>query len=250
MALTTFVDGRYFGTRFGVGRPWILALHGWQRTHRDFAAVLDGLDAVAIDLPGFGVAPPPSDGWSTAEYAAWLGPLLDELTFPAVVLGHSFGGRVATRLAAAHPDRIGALVLTGVPLTRDPSLPPARSPLVFRVGRQLYRWHFISQRRMDSYRERYGSADYRAAQGVIRDVLVKAVNEDYLDDLSSFGGPVELVWGDRDAEVGAAVADAALGVCANGRLTVVKEAGHLLPKQRPDVLRQALLNHRPAPEPE
>lgn len=245
MALTTFVDGRYFGTRFGADRPWILALHGWQRSHGDFAAVLDGLDAVAVDLPGFGVAPAPPGGWSTADYAAWLTPLLDELAPQLVVLGHSFGGRVATRLAAAERGRVGALVLTGVPLTRDPNRPAVRSPLAFRVGRRLHRWHLLSDQRLDLYRERYGSADYRAADGVVREVLVKAVNEDYLADLAAFSGPVELVWGSEDDQVPLTVAEEAVKVCAAGSLTVVPGAGHLIRQEATEALRQALVRRRP-----
>lgn len=245
MPLTTFAGGRLFGARYGSDRPWVLALHGWQRSHRDFSAVLEGFDAIAIDLPGFGSAPAPPGAWSTADYAAWVAPVLDEMGDAAVLLGHSFGGRVAVHLAAAHPQRVSAQILTGVPLTRPPGVKPPKAPRGFRVGRALHRAGLVSDARMDSLRERHGSADYRAAAGVMRQVLVKAVNEDYLDALGSFPGPVELVWGTEDTAAPLAAAQVALGVCARGRLTPLPGVGHFTPLQATAALRSALEDHRP-----
>src|SRR4051812_45417555 len=161
--LTAFDHGRLFGERSGTGEPWVLALHGWRRTHRDFAAVLDGLDAIALDLPGFGASPPPPEAWGGSEYAAALLPILDTFEQPPVVLGHSFGGRAAVHLAAAHPDRVAALVLTGVPLLRPTDQPRAKVAWPFKVGRFLHARHLVSEKRMEAMRQRYGSADYRNA---------------------------------------------------------------------------------------
>src|SRR5438067_3542048 len=99
--LKAFDDGRLFGAAFGSGPPWVLALHGWRRTQRDWNDVLVGLDAIALDLPGFGATPLPDRPWGSPEYAAAVTPVLErEFDGPAVVIGHSFGGRVATHLAA------------------------------------------------------------------------------------------------------------------------------------------------------
>ena len=126
MALSTFARGRLWGARHGTGEPWVLALHGWARDHHDFDPVLAGLDAVALDLPGHGVAPGPPAPWSTAEYAQWVAPVLDDLrSGPVVVVGHSFGARVAVRLAEEMGDfggtgRVSAMVLVGAPLAPPP----------------------------------------------------------------------------------------------------------------------------------
>ena len=78
------------------GHAWVLALHGWRRDHRDFDAVLapPGMDAIALDLPGFGSAPPPDAVWGTPDYAGAVAAVLEEMEAHVVVLGHSFGGRV------------------------------------------------------------------------------------------------------------------------------------------------------------
>jgi pimeloyl-ACP methyl ester carboxylesterase len=246
--LNSYAGGRLFGASFGDGRgrPWVLALPGWTRTHRDFATVLDGLDAIALDLPGSGSAPEPPEPWSTAEYAEHVAPVLDEMAPGAVVLGHSFGGRVAVHLGAGRPDRVKALVLTGVPLVRNPAATTApKSPLAFSVGKALHRLRLVSDARIEAMRQRYGSADYRTAAGVMRGVLVKAVNETYEEPLAAFAGPIELVWGANDDQVPLEVAKAALSVCADGTLTLCPGAGHFVPLEDPDRLRAALERHRP-----
>ena len=275
--LRAFDGGRLFGASFGDGGvPWVLALHGWARTHEDWRATLGAraagtvaqgsssvprpapigdasveesagvgaMAAVALDLPGFGATPPPPEAWGSADYAAALVPVLAELERPAVVVGHSFGGRVAVQLAAAHPDLVKALVLTGVPLMRQ-TAGRRRPPVRYRLGRALYGRGLVSEARMETLRQRYGSPDYRAATGVMRQVLVRTVNETYDDQLRAVRCPVELVWGDDDTEAPLSVAETAAGLLARPNLTVCRGAGHLVPLTAPDALRLAIERHRP-----
>jgi pimeloyl-ACP methyl ester carboxylesterase len=241
--LQAFSGGTIFGERHGIGRPTILALHGWARTRSDFTPTLTGLDAVALDLPGFGSSPEPAEPLGAAGYADLVAPVLDELAPPVVVVGHSFGGRVAVKLAVAHPERIGALILTGVPLVRLPSRDAPSPALRYRAARWLHGRGLLSDAAMERRRRRHGSEDYRAARGVMRDVLVTVVNESYEDDLPLVRCRMDLVWGGRDEVVPVAVmeAAAALATAAPEVATeVVAAAGHLLPLQSPERLAMAI----------
>jgi pimeloyl-ACP methyl ester carboxylesterase len=267
--LKAFDGGRLFGAPFGTdGAPWVLALHGWARSHQDWRAVLGAqaatagaprpsqgpsgsstaqpgaLGAVALDLPGFGATPPPPEAWGSDDYAAAITPVLAELPAPAVVVGHSFGGRVAVHLAAAQPGLVRALVLTGVPLLRA-AAGSRRPALSYRVGRSLHRFGLIGESRMEWLRQRYGSPDYRAATGVMREVLVRTVNETYEDQLRAVTCPVELVWADDDTEAPLSVAEAAAALLARPHLTICRGAGHFVPLTAPEALRQAIERHRP-----
>ena len=248
MALSSFAGGRLWGARQGTGRPWVLALPGWGRDHNDFASALAGLDAVALDLPGFGAVPEPPAPWSTAEYAEAVVAVLDDLCERAVVVGHSFGGRVAVRLASDR--RVAALVLTGAPLAPPPGRALPRPPLAYRAGRMLHRAGLVGSDRMERLRQKYGSDDYRCAGEVMRGVLVKAVKETsegaYIPALRAFveaGGALELVWGEHDRVASLAGVTAGLQGLAGGavRTTVVQGAGHLLSSQLAQALRDAVL---------
>jgi pimeloyl-ACP methyl ester carboxylesterase len=132
--LRAFLDGRVYGNQRGEDPPLVIALHGWQRTNADFDAVLSSknpavddpfhgevIASISLDLPGFGDSPPPPTVWGSADYAQALLPILEDLPVAVVLLGHSFGGRVALHLAALAPEKVRGLVLTGVPLgSRSP----------------------------------------------------------------------------------------------------------------------------------
>jgi len=246
--LRSLAGGVLYGETWGEGPPVVVALHGWRRTHADFAASLGPssplgpLSTVAPDLPGFGATPAPTEAWGSGEYAAAVARLVEEAPEPGpppVVVGHSLGGRVAVRLAAARPELVGALVLTGAPL-----LPrtggPRRPPLAYRVTRALHRAHVLGDAPLERARRRHGSADYLAAQGLMRDVLVRLVNERYEDALAAVQCPVELVWGDDDEEVPLETARALDRVLAQAHLTLCPGAGHLLPLTAPGELRAAV----------
>lgn len=242
MALRSYADGALFAEVLGEGSPRVLALHGWARRGRDFAGALEGIPAIAPDLPGFGASPAPAEVIGAGGYAEVVSDLLEEFERPPVVLGHSFGGRVAVCLASSRPDRVGPLVLTGVPLLR--SAPARRPSRGYRLVRALNRWGIISDDRLEEERKRRGSADYRAASGVMRDILVKMVNEEYSQELAGLRSEVLLVWGEEDAEVPVPIASEALrlmetsGVLA--RLEIVPGVGHHLPLEAPWRLRQAI----------
>ena len=93
----------------------------WREHLKPFAAA--GYRVVAVDLPGFGEAPPPEQ-----ESAPWNDVLetMDALGIDeAVLVGNSFGGAVALRVAVVAPERVSALVLISAPphdLTPSPEL--------------------------------------------------------------------------------------------------------------------------------
>ena len=226
----------------------MLALHGWGRTHRDLLECLTGSDAIALDLPGFGASPAPSAAGGAAAYADAVESVLDECASQVVVLGHSFGGRVALELAARRPDAVASLVLCGVPLLRRTDRPAPRPALRFRLARRLHRRGLLADGTMERMRQRYGSADYRAASGIMRDVLVTVVNETYESRLSRIAQPVELVWGRQDEPVPVEIAQRAAGMLADARLTVLDGVGHLVPTEAPAALAAAVrrqLGHLP-----
>ena len=237
MALKAYASGTLFAEVSGTA-PRILALHGWGRRAADFGPALEGLSYLAPDLPGFGASPPPKQAIGSREYAAAVEPLLDELEPRAVLVGHSFGGRVALHLANRHPARFAGLVLTGAPLVR---LTVGRKPHpIFRLGRWAGGRGLIPAAQVERLRERYGSSDYRAARGVMRDVLVRTINESYDAELANLNLPVVLVWGADDRQVPLSVAEGLTARVSTAELQVLAGVGHAVPLEAPQALREAV----------
>jgi pimeloyl-ACP methyl ester carboxylesterase len=219
----------------------VVFLHGWARRGQDFAAsatvlAAQGISSVALDLPGFGSSPSPTVAGGRRHYAELVSPALQKLgDEPLVLVGHSFGGAVATVVAANHPELVRALVLTGVPLVSVSKA--ARAPWRYRLVRSLHARGMVSERRMEAARQRYGSSDYRNASGVMRDVLVASVNETYEEEVKVLSVPATLLWGELDDVTPVGVASRTLELLsAPHRLVILPGIGHLLPTQAPDEL--------------
>ncbi|MBT5576106.1 MAG: alpha/beta hydrolase [Microbacteriaceae bacterium] len=223
--LTRVGSSDFVAEKFGPGAPEVVALHGWGRTGADFAGILAPHSGLALHLPGFGPAPEPPRAWSSADYAREIAAALEDIG-PTVLVGHSFGGRIALRLAAGYPHLVKHLVLTGVPLTR---VTAARRPaLGFRAIKFLRSLGVVPESVVESARQKYGSADYRAASGVMREILVGVVGEDYLEDARAVTCPVTLVWGENDIPAPLAAAQKSLEYFPTATLRVVAGASHLL----------------------
>ena len=113
------VDGRTASYASGGRGLPVLFLHGWGLDHRAYQRSLRRLTArgcrvIAPSLPGFGgTAALPFGRRNIEGYAAWVSAFVDAVGVadPMVVLGHSFGGGVATKFAHDHPDRARYLVV-------------------------------------------------------------------------------------------------------------------------------------------
>ncbi len=237
-------DGTLFGETFGEGPVRVIWLHGWARRGQDFTAAARelaerGIASLAIDLPGFGASPAPTRAGGARYYADLVAPAVLDAGDGLVLVGHSLGGRVAAVLAAEHPERFCEVILVGAPLLRAA---PGKSPWRYRLVRALARRRLLSPARLEAARQRFGSPDYRAASGVLRDVLVTMVAESYEDELARLAAPVHLVWGANDTEVRVDLARRALTLVQSpARLTVLEGVGHLVPTESPEALIRAVL---------
>jgi pimeloyl-ACP methyl ester carboxylesterase len=225
VAIQALADGRVLAERIGGSPARVVALHGWGRTGADFTGLLAGLDAVAIHLPGFGPTEAPDTVWGTDDYARLVADAIEPLG-PVVVVGHSFGGRIAVRLAASRPGLVSGLVLTGAPLVR---LAPVSKPkLSYRIAKALNRIGLIPDSVLEARRKKAGSADYNAAQGIMRDIMVKTVNENYDDDLAGITAPTWMVWGENDTAAPTAAGKVASERIRGAHWSIVPGEAHLL----------------------
>lgn len=104
------------GTAAG-GRPVVL-VHGLGTSSRYFRPVAAELakhsPVYIVDLPGYGSAPNPRRDVSIADHAGVLARFLTaERIENPVLVGHSMGTQVVTRLAFDHPEVTDKLVMRG-----------------------------------------------------------------------------------------------------------------------------------------
>ncbi len=208
-------------------------LHGWGQDHRAFLPAAGLFENVAenhlYDLPGFGASPLPPTGAGSADYANIL--LKERGQARAakhILIGHSFGCRVAIQIAANHPETIDGLVLiaaAGIPRSRS-IFWKIRSRVLRLLGKAA---RFADSRFKTSfavaYSRRFGSADYRNA-GPLQPTFVRVVNENLTQCCRAVRVPVLLIYGDEDTETPVEIGRKFEGCLPYAELKILSGYGH------------------------
>ena len=189
--------------QYGKGKD-ILLLHGWGQNIEMMKPIgdnfCDKFRITIIDFPGFGESEEPHEIWNIDKYSEMLEEFVKEVGIKKpIVMGHSFGGRVAIRYSAR--NAIEKLILFGSPCIRvQESL-----PLTVRILKALKK--LPGMNKIGEYMKQFiGSRDYKAASPIMRQTLVEVVNEDLSKYAREIEEPTLLIWGEYDDE--APVSDA------------------------------------------
>lgn len=227
----------------------IVLLHGWGANITLFDAMIRHLAAyrtvIAPDMPGFGDTPEPPAPWCVDDYADFIVAFVKAMDVKsAVFLGHSFGGRVCIKLAAAKktPFEISRLILVdsaGIlpPKTLKKKLWQSK----YKLGKKLLESPLgkaVFPGKLDQLRQKNGSADYNAASPLMRQVLVRVVNEDLEPLLPLIKQDTLLIWGENDTATPLSDGQKMEKLIKSAGLVTVKNAGHY------SYLEQSVLVHR------
>lgn len=217
----------------------VVVLHGWGGRIESMGPVISCLQSrfrvIALDLPGFGEAPPPASVWGTSDYAAWVSEVVAiRWSGRAHFLGHSFGGKVSLNIAATEPAAVDKLVLVDPSGLRSAPSNSARvKRALSRVARIAGQMGGPGKRLQQKFYDRVASDDYRKA-GPLRPTFVRIVNEDVSELLPRIGAPTLLLWGAQDHDVPLAHARTMESLIPDAGLVVLDPAGHFSYLDQPD----------------
>jgi pimeloyl-ACP methyl ester carboxylesterase len=233
-------------------RPAMVLLHGFQshaHTWNTFsAAMADTYHVLALDQRGHGDTAWAPDGNYTSEaFVRDIVDVMDALqAAPAIVVGHSMGGRHAAMVAAAYPDKVAKVVIVDTAAERPPARAEQLAPqpdtapqletfacfeAVMRQGMTQYPLTPEAELRHANYHNLYRGADgkwrWRWDLKLIEQRrLNRALQQDLYAYLRRVGCPTLLVRGEQSPSLSPEIAQKMVHCLPQGRLVQVPAAAH------------------------
>lgn len=218
--------------KIGHGKNLIL-LHGWKQDVSSFWGVVNflknGFTVWLIDLPGFGRSDLPKKAFDTKDYARIIAGFVKTKNIKSpIILGHSFGGKVAIKLARYYPKLVDKLILVGSSgIKRDPGI---QNYLIYPIAKIIHYlmpdiFNIKSQIRKKFYRKI--ESDYENA-GLMKTSLIKTLKEDLTADLTQVKIETLIIWGEKDRAVPLKYGKRMYQLIENSKLVVLENKGHFL----------------------
>lgn len=217
----------------------IVIIHGWGANTTKLAPLArqlrkSGWVVFLPKLPGFDASPPSHD-WGVGEYAQRVLEKTGKrfLGKKFFVFGHSFGGRIAIKLAAVrNPELLGVILCAAGGISRASIVKRlifaalAAAGRLLLVGTTLVWWRRLLYKLAREH-------DYEKASERMKEVFRKIIVEDLKPAVYSIKAPMLVLWGDKDNMT--PVNDAYWIQQANKRskLVVFENEGHKLPYTQP-----------------
>jgi non-heme chloroperoxidase len=207
---------KYKGTTFAISyeiiHPMntrdIVFLHGWGSSKtlmkQAFTNYLPKFRHIYIDMPGFG-ASESTMALTTEEYATIIELLLSEIgAHKEMIVGHSFGGKVATLL---NPKLLVLVASAGILV-----------PKSFKIRAKIATFKLLKFTGLTSLRALFVAPDAKGMSEEMYQTFKNVVNEDFSDRFAAFKGKALLCFGKRDTATPLWTGEAIHKLIPNSRL--------------------------------
>ncbi len=177
----------------------IVYLHGWGQNIEMMEPIANPLEKsnrlIILDLPGFGASEEPKEVWSIEDYADMVHELLKELNVEKPnMIGHSFGGKITLMYASKY--EVNRIILLASPYKKSTKKPSLKVRILKKM-KNIPGLGGIAEK----IKSKMGSTDYKNASPTMRNILVKHVNTDIVEDIKKITCPSFIIWGDKDDAV-------------------------------------------------
>ncbi|MEU7577550.1 alpha/beta fold hydrolase [Streptomyces sp. NPDC041068] len=237
--------------------PLLLCLHGIGSSSTAFAPQLAELSAharvIAWDAPGYAKSPDPDGPLDLDGFADAAADVIRSYGASAHVLGVSWGGVIAQRLAVRHPGLVDSLIVA------DSSVGSGTDPEKAAGMRQ--RAAELAEAGPRAFAERRGprlvspDAPPELVERVV-DTMAAAVRlpgygyaaesmaaADLRPEIPAITAPVLVLCGDRDRVTGVEASQVIAGSLHKTAYVIVKDAGHLANQEQPERFNAWVLSH-------
>lgn len=228
----------------------IIILHGWYLNHNFYTEIKKIFEkneytVFVPDLPGFGDEKLIKPVMDLDDYVDFVLNFFKKNKIKsAIIIGHSFGGRIATKIAYFHPELVNKLILTGVPLIRSRQSLAIKLMAFVGVSSKVI-FNLLPDNWYNFFRKvlykLIGQWDYYKA-GILKETFKKIINEDLSKLTYGIEVPTLLVWGKEEKVVSVSVGEEINRRILNSKFILVENATHMLPCRKPEEFSKVVLD--------
>lgn len=176
--------------------PFVVFLHGWGQ-NKALMIPLANLcyefaNVVVLDLPGHGEAVL-DRAYGISDYVAYLNDfLVRENIEPSLIVGHSFGGKIATYYTIQ--KKVPLLLLAPSTIKAKYSLKRQMKIRIYKILKWMHKRRLIK-----TIPPRFsGSTDYKNTSGFLRETFLRIVNCYPQKEIKKIKTCIYTVWGEDD----------------------------------------------------
>jgi len=203
----------------------LIILHGWGSNKnlmkKAFSTHMKAFRHIYIDLPGFGISTC-NITLKTSDYARIVELLMIHMNASKdIILGHSFGGKIAVLLEPKVLVLIGSAGIY-IPKSLEVKLKIAATKLFNAVGLKRFRSLFVAE-------------DAKSLSQPMYETFKNVVNEDFSDEFAQYGGKALLCWGKDDTATPLSSAEAIDELIEDSALKVYDGDHYFFMKHEKDI---------------
>ena len=215
--------------KFGDSKKYLVFLHGWGADKNSFLWLKNYFKTyslIFVDFAGFGESLEPKFAYTLSDYVQELYELLNCFDIDELILiGHSFGGRVAIKYAFLHQNEYLNFKLC---LVDSAGIKPRRNLKYFF---KIWRYKSLKRRvsKNDNLKEKlknYGSDDYKVLSKTMKQTFVNIVNEHLEFNAKFIKSKTLIVWGRQDKDTKMFMARKLKRLIKDSKLEIIEDAGH------------------------
>jgi len=224
------------------GKPFLI-LHGWGSNLERWIPVAEslaksGFKVIVPDLPGFGNSEVLTTPWNANHYINWLEGFARQLNLSDFyLLGHSFGGALASKMA------VKKLFLVSAACVRKKTTQKSFSAKIAKVIKLLQFVPYYPIFRKAVYKFIIRKSDYVYVEGVMKETYLNIVAEDLSFHLPFIKVPTVIIWGDKDESTPLEDGKFINERIKNSKLVIIPGAGHDLNRKQPEILAEKVLEN-------
>lgn len=209
----------------------IIFLHGWGNSVNTFKEQIDYFKdkyhLYLIDMPGFGKSNEQIVPYNLDDYVKVLDTFIKEKEIQdPILIGHSFGGRIIIKYLNNHTvSKIILIASAGI--KKKENLKSKLKKMKYKIKKK---WYQITKNYVEyNYLiKSNGSYDYQNASTILKQTMVKVINEDLTKYLKNIKAKTLLIWGKKDTETKIEQAYKFKNLIKNSSLTIFDNAGHFV----------------------